>query len=106
MARWPKTHWIGNVWCFGEATAEFENGVSISTAGSFVSGVDFAKPGIIMLATPSGARSNGPSSPIELPHPVAPDPVALQRDALVARLEFLRGRDLVELQPAMQNGLA
>lgn len=42
----------GNVWYFGEATAEFENGVPVNFDGSFVAGVDGAKPGIIMPAAP------------------------------------------------------
>jgi hypothetical protein len=46
----------GNVWYFGEATAEFENGVSVATDGSFVSGVGGAKPGIIMLAAPTPGK--------------------------------------------------
>jgi hypothetical protein len=42
----------GNVWYFGEDTKEFENGVVISTAGSWEAGVDGAEPGIIMEANP------------------------------------------------------
>ena len=44
----------GNVWYFGEATAEFEpdNPIPISTEGSWVAGVDGAQPGIIMKANP------------------------------------------------------
>jgi hypothetical protein len=42
----------GNVWYFGEATAEYENGKVKTTAGSWVGGVDGALPGIIMLAEP------------------------------------------------------
>ena len=42
----------GNVWYFGEATAEFLNGVPVNTDGSFVAGIDHAKPGIIMKAAP------------------------------------------------------
>jgi len=43
----------GNVWYFGEDTAEFENGEIASTAGSFEAGVDGALPGIIMPANPA-----------------------------------------------------
>ncbi len=46
----------GNVWYFGEATAEFANGVSVATDGSFVTGVNDAKPGIIMLAAPKPGK--------------------------------------------------
>lgn len=42
----------GNVWYFGENTAEFANGVAVTNEGSFIAGVDGAKPGIIMRATP------------------------------------------------------
>lgn len=42
----------GNVWYFGEKTAEYDNGKVTSTAGSWEAGVDGALPGIIMLAHP------------------------------------------------------
>jgi hypothetical protein len=42
----------GNVWYFGEQTAEYENGKVTSTAGSWEAGVDGAVPGIVMLAEP------------------------------------------------------
>ena len=42
----------GNVWYFGEKTAEYANGKVVSTAGSWTGGVDGALPGIIMLADP------------------------------------------------------
>jgi hypothetical protein len=42
----------GNVWYFGENTAEYENGVVISTDGTWEAGVDHAQPGITMEATP------------------------------------------------------
>lgn len=44
---------IGNVWYFGEEVADYENGVVVSTAGSWESGVDGAMAGIIMYANPS-----------------------------------------------------
>ena len=43
---------LGNVWYFGEKTAEFENGQVTSTEGSFQAGVNGAKAGFIMLAHP------------------------------------------------------
>ena len=43
----------GNVWYFGESTREFENGVMVSTAGSWEAGVNGARPGFIMKARPS-----------------------------------------------------
>ena len=42
----------GNVWYFGEDTAEYENGKVTSTAGTWMAGVDGALPGIIMKAAP------------------------------------------------------
>ena len=42
----------GNVWYFGEQTAEYRDGQIVSTAGSWEAGVDGAQPGIIMLADP------------------------------------------------------
>jgi hypothetical protein len=42
----------GNVWYFGEETAEYRQGKVVSTRGSWEAGVDGALPGIIMLADP------------------------------------------------------
>ena len=42
----------GNVWYLGEATAEFEDGRIVSTAGSWEAGVDGAQAGVIMPAHP------------------------------------------------------
>jgi hypothetical protein len=42
----------GNVWYFGEDSKEYENGVLVSTEGSWEAGVDGALPGIYMLAEP------------------------------------------------------
>lgn len=42
----------GNVWYFGEIAREFEDGELVSLDGSWKSGVDGAKPGIIMKADP------------------------------------------------------
>ena len=42
----------GNVWYFGEDTAEYENGVVTNTHGTWMSGVNGAVPGIIMPADP------------------------------------------------------
>ncbi len=43
----------GNVWYFSEASKDYENGKVISTKGSWVGGVDGAKPGYIMKAKPN-----------------------------------------------------
>jgi hypothetical protein len=42
----------GNVWYFGENTADYKNGKKVSTAGAWEAGVDGALPGIIMAAEP------------------------------------------------------
>jgi hypothetical protein len=42
----------GNVWYFGEDSKEIEDGVVVSTEGSWEAGVTGAKPGIVMLAQP------------------------------------------------------
>jgi len=49
---WYASDNFGNVWYFGEQTAEYENGQVTSTEGSWEAGVDGALPGIIMLADP------------------------------------------------------
>jgi hypothetical protein len=42
----------GNVWYFGEATTQFENGKPVGTEGSWKAGVNGALPGIVMEAKP------------------------------------------------------
>lgn len=42
----------GNVWYFGEASRDFENGKVVSTEGSWLAGVNGAEPGFIMKADP------------------------------------------------------
>ncbi|MGH2736310.1 MAG: phosphatase PAP2 family protein [Actinomycetota bacterium] len=48
----------GNVWYFGEDTAEWEDGRIVSRSGSWESGVDGALPGIIMNADPQVTDSH------------------------------------------------
>ncbi|HSM37551.1 MAG TPA: hypothetical protein VK837_14200 [Longimicrobiales bacterium] len=43
----------GNVWYLGEAAEDYEDGVLVSTDGSWEWGVDGALPGIIMWANPA-----------------------------------------------------
>lgn len=43
----------GNVWYFGENSREMEDGKVVSTEGSWESGIDGARPGIIMKANPA-----------------------------------------------------
>ena len=47
----------GNVWYFGEATQELEDGKVVSTEGSWETGVNGATPGIFMPATPQVGQS-------------------------------------------------
>lgn len=42
----------GNVWYFGEDSKEYDDGNIVSTAGSWESGIDGARPGILMKADP------------------------------------------------------
>ncbi len=49
---WYAQDIFGTVWYFGEATKEYENGKVVSTAGSWLAGVNGAQPGIVMLGTP------------------------------------------------------
>ncbi|HKE53697.1 MAG TPA: hypothetical protein VKC55_02905 [Actinomycetota bacterium] len=50
---WYAQDAAGNVWYFGEDTAEYKNGSVTSTAGSWKAGVDGAQPGVVMLAQPT-----------------------------------------------------
>jgi hypothetical protein len=43
---------FGNVWYFGEETAEYEEGKVVTRKGSWEAGVDGAQPGIVMLGDP------------------------------------------------------
>ena len=47
----------GNVWYFGESTAEFEDGRPVTVEGSFTAGVNGDKPGSSWRRTPSSATS-------------------------------------------------
>lgn len=47
----------GNVWYFGEDTAEYAKGKVTNTDGTWMAGVDGALPGIIMQATPKVGES-------------------------------------------------
>jgi hypothetical protein len=55
---WYTQDKMGNVWYFGEDTAEIgKNGRVLSTEGSWKAGVDGAKPGIFMPAHPKVGQS-------------------------------------------------
>ncbi len=49
---WYAQHDNGDVWYFGEDSKEIANGQVVSTEGSWEAGVDGAKPGILIKATP------------------------------------------------------
>jgi len=50
---WYASDKDGNVWYFGEDTKTIENGVVVSTQGSWEAGTNGAQAGIIMLANPN-----------------------------------------------------
>jgi hypothetical protein len=50
---WYAQDAAGNVWYFGEDTKELEDGVVVSTEGSWEAGVDNARAGIFMPAQPT-----------------------------------------------------
>jgi hypothetical protein len=54
---WYAQDRAGSVWYFGEDTAEYQNGVVTSTAGTWEAGVDRALPGIVMPAKPKVGRT-------------------------------------------------
>ena len=54
---WYAQDQAGNVWYFGEDTAEYEDGEIVSTAGAWEAGVDGALPGIVMEAEPARGDS-------------------------------------------------
>jgi hypothetical protein len=49
---WYAQDVCGNVWYLGENTKEYQDGVVVSTAGSWEAGVDGAQPGVVMPAEP------------------------------------------------------
>jgi hypothetical protein len=50
---WYAQDACGNVWYLGEDTKEYEDGVVVSTEGSWEAGVDGAQPGVIVPADPT-----------------------------------------------------
>jgi hypothetical protein len=54
---WYAQDECGNVWYMGEDTKEYENGVVVSTEGSWEAGVDGAQPGVVMPADPQVGQS-------------------------------------------------
>jgi hypothetical protein len=54
---WYAQDRFGNVWYFGEDTAEYANGEVSSTKGSWETGVGGAQPGVVMLAQPTVGES-------------------------------------------------
>jgi hypothetical protein len=54
---WEAQDGQGNVWYFGEDSKELENGVVVSTEGSWQAGVHGAHPGVIMLAHPKTGQA-------------------------------------------------
>lgn len=54
---WYAQDAAGNVWYMGEDTKEYEGGQVVSTAGSWEAGVDGARAGVIMPATPAAGQA-------------------------------------------------
>lgn len=54
---WYAQDRAGNVWYFGEDTAEYEDGKLTTREGSWEAGVDGAEPGIVMNADPQITES-------------------------------------------------
>jgi hypothetical protein len=54
---WYAQDRFGNVWYFGEDTAEYANGEVSSTKGSWEARVGGAQPGVVMLAQPTVGES-------------------------------------------------
>jgi len=50
--KWYAQDTEGNVWCFGENSTEYEDGVNASYGDSWKAGVNGSKPGIIMKVSP------------------------------------------------------
>ena len=85
----------GNVWYFGEATADYQNGAVVSTQGSWEAGVDGAKPGIVMPAHPKP----GPAFYSEFRPGVAEDRAqVLSTDALMRIPKYGRFTHVVEIR--------
>ena len=49
---WYAQDELGNVWYFGSAVTEFEDGVAVGTEGSWIAGENGAQPGLEMPASP------------------------------------------------------
>jgi hypothetical protein len=84
----------GNVWYFGEATADYENGVVVSTKGSWETGVDGAKPGIVMPAHPKP----GPAFYSEFRPGVAEDKAQVLSLHDAVRVPYGRFRNVIVLR--------
>jgi hypothetical protein len=54
---WYAQDECGNVWYMGENTKEYEDGVVVSTEGSWEGGVDGAQPGVVMPGDPQVGQS-------------------------------------------------
>jgi hypothetical protein len=103
---WYAQDRAGNIWYFGEATTEHENGRPVSTKGSFEAGVDGAQPGVAM----PGHAVPGLSYRQEYYKGQAEDKAAIvtvgQEQVEVPFGRFtgvLMTRDLVPLEPKVQE---
>ncbi|MBI5500388.1 MAG: hypothetical protein HY907_09105 [Deltaproteobacteria bacterium] len=95
----------GNVWYMGEDTKEYEDGVVVSTEGSWQAGVDGAKAGIIMKASPAVGDSYRqeylPCEAEDEAEVIATDePVTVPAGSY---LHCLRTHDSTRLEPALNE---
>ena len=81
----------GNVWYFGEKSQKIDRGRVVSTAGSWMAGVNGAQPGIIMQAAPAVGQSYFQ----EYAAGVAQD----QAEVLTASTNFVQTREFTMLEP-------
>lgn len=93
----------GNVWYFGEASQDIEDGQVVSTEGSWKAGVNGAQPGIIMLADPEGGETYAQ----EVAPGIAEDKATVLGDEFRANTvygsfgEVLKTREFTPLEPGI-----
>jgi hypothetical protein len=102
---WVAVDRFGNVWYFGEDSKEIEDGMVVSTEGSWEAGVNGALPGILMFAAPLA----GVTYRQELAPGVAEDMatvVSLDESVMVPHGDFagcLETEDFTPLEPGVSE---
>ena len=93
----------GNVWYFGESTAEYEGGLIINTHGAWEAGVGGAKAGIIMLAHPKVGQTYRQELSLGVAEDAA-EVLALDKNVTVAAGNYsncLKTRDFTPTEPGV-----